>query len=630
MSARKKVLLVDDEPDFTRRVKPRLEERGYEVRVARNGKECRAAVAADPPDLIVLDIMMSTPADGVTVARDLRQNEATRNIPILVVTWVNIVAVTKIIIPGLDELWSPDDGFLEKPVEPQRIVEEVVKRLAPRPSGDESGARAGGQRVLVVDDELGIREGCRKILEADGYAVETAGDGEEGLARFDERGDFAAVLVDLRMPKMSGLELIEEIRERDDNVVLLVITAYGSVETAVEATRRGAYDYVQKPFTPEELLLPLFNGLEQQRLRCEAQRLHDERERRLLELAAERSKSTTIIECMTDPVIVVNCDGQIVLRNAAARQAVPGCEAVHFPTPLCALELPELEAIIGQALDADAGPLVVSRELAIGDRTFLVHASPVREPNDGPLGAVAVFSDITELKDLAVSKAMFVSMVAHEVKSPLGLIEEYLAEIEAAVGPQEAQELANKARTRAAALRAMVGELTNLAAIETGHFVLTRAPLDLAHVAAEAVEQCRDEAKPKGIELTFQPDEAGPHQRVLADREAMVSVLTNLIDNAIKYTARGGRVVVRVARSSLYARVSVEDNGIGMSQEDQAHVFDEFFRVRSEQTAGTPGTGLGLTLAKRLVDLHHGRISVESAPGKGSTFEVRLPLAAMD
>lgn len=630
MSVRRKVLLVDDEPDCTRRVKPLLEERGYEVRVAQNGKECRAAVAADPPDLIVLDIMMSTPADGVTVARDLRQNEATRSIPILVVTWVNIVAVRKIVIPGLDELWSPDDGFLEKPVEPERIVEEVVQRLAPWSLGDEAGARAGGQRVLVVDDEFGIREGCRRVLEADGYVAETAGNGEEGLALFDERGDFDAVLVDLKMPTMSGLELIEEIRARDEDVVVLVITAYGAVDTAVEATRRGAHDYVQKPFTPEELLLPLLNGLEQQRLRRDAQRLHDERARRLLELAAERSKSTSIIECMTDPVIVVNCDGQIVLRNAAARQAVPGCEAVHFPTPLCVLELPQLEAIVGQALDATAGPLVVSRELAIGDRTFLVHASRVREPNDGPLGAVAVFRDITELKDLAVSKAMFVSMVAHEVKRPLGLIEEYLAEIEAAGEPQEARELADKARTRAVALRTMVGALTNLAAVETGHFVLTRAPLDLADVVAEAVEQCRDEAKPKGIELTFQADEAGPHQRVLADREAMVSVLTNLIDNAIKYTAPGGRVVVRVARSSLYARVSVEDNGIGMSQEDQAHVFDEFFRVRSEQTADTPGTGLGLTLAKRLVDRHHGTISVESEPGKGSTFEVRLPLAAMD
>ncbi len=172
-------------------------------------------------------------------------------------------------------------------------------------------------RILVVDDELGMREGCSKVLSMEGFDVETAPDGLTGLKLFRERGDFAVALVDLKMPGMGGLELIEHLKSHDEDVAIFVITAYAAIDTAVEATRRGAYGYIPKPFTPDELLITVRNGLERRALNIEAKRLRDERERRLLELARERSKSSTIINCMADGVIVVNRDRQIVLRNAA-------------------------------------------------------------------------------------------------------------------------------------------------------------------------------------------------------------------------------------------------------------------------------------------------------------------------
>jgi DNA-binding NtrC family response regulator len=177
---------------------------------------------------------------------------------------------------------------------------------------------AARPRILVVDDEPGIREGCRKILASEGFEVITAGDGKAGLEQFLDRGPFAVLLVDLQMPRMSGLELIRELRGRDPDIVPIIITAHATIDTAVEGTKQGAYSYIPKPFTADELLLSIKNGLERRTLSLEARRLREEREKRLLEVASERSKSNTIIACMTDGILVINTEGLVVLRNAAA------------------------------------------------------------------------------------------------------------------------------------------------------------------------------------------------------------------------------------------------------------------------------------------------------------------------
>ena len=168
-------------------------------------------------------------------------------------------------------------------------------------------------KILVVDDEPVIHESCRKILIPEGYSVDGADDGVFGLELFKQRGDFDAVLIDIKMPRMDGIELVNRLREIDGEVVLLIITGYATIETAVEAIKGGAYDYVPKPFTPDELLLPLRRRLERRTLALESKRL-------LLDVARERSRSGTIIACMTDGVMVVNRQRRVVLSNNAARR----------------------------------------------------------------------------------------------------------------------------------------------------------------------------------------------------------------------------------------------------------------------------------------------------------------------
>jgi two-component system phosphate regulon sensor histidine kinase PhoR len=482
-------------------------------------------------------------------------------------------------------------------------------------------------RILVVDDELGMREGCRKILVSEGYEVETAEDGLAGLEIFKEQGGFAAALVDLKMPRMGGIDLIERIREIDEDAVLLVITAYATIDTAVEATKLGADGYIAKPFTPDELLLPVRNNLEKRALSIEARRLREEREKRLLELAFERSKNFTIINCMTDGVLVVNRDMQLVLRNAAAARFIPDCANAPLAAPLTNLSCAALRDLLSEALQASSNPTIVSKEIAAGDSVCMVNASPVVEPNGEALGAVAVLRDITALKKLETAKSMFVSMVAHEVKNPLAAIEGYLNVILSGVAgenPERDRKMMQRALVRATTLRTMVSELMSLTAMETGHFNIKRSPLDIGEVVAEVLDSYKGKAAEKGIELSLSSD--GSVEQVLADKNAILSVFTNLIDNAIKYTPEGGHVGVQVEHNSLYARVLVSDDGIGMTDGEIERAFDEFFRAKNEYTARVPGTGLGLTLVRRLVEMHQGRVTAKSGPGEGSTFTVALPI----
>lgn len=482
-------------------------------------------------------------------------------------------------------------------------------------------------RILVVDDELGVREGCRKILAAEGYVVLTAGDGKAGLEQLIDRGPFAVLLVDLQMPRMSGLELIQEARNRDGDIVPIIITAHATLDTAVEGTRQGAYSYIPKPFTPDELLLAIKNGLEKRALSLEARRLREEREKRLLEVASERSRSNTIISAMTDGILVINMEKLVVLRNNAAARILPDCAHRPIPFPLEEIESPDVREIVAIVTDSPGGFMILSRQIPLGAFTYMVNVSPIIEPGGETSGAVAVFSDVTEMKKLDTAKSMFVSLVAHEVKSPLAATEGWLNLVLSGMlktNPAEERHMLERALLRVRTLRGMVNELISLTAIQTGNFSLKRAPVVVAEVVAEVVAAGREKADERHVSVEV--SDCAAETRVLADRDALSMICSNLVENAVKYSRDGGHVAVRICQEGMYVTVAVKDDGIGMSPEDAAKAFDEFYRARNEQTASIPGTGLGLSLVKRLTELHEGTVSVSSRFGAGSEFTVKLPL----
>ncbi|HEY9594264.1 MAG TPA: ATP-binding protein, partial [Spirochaetia bacterium] len=344
------------------------------------------------------------------------------------------------------------------------------------------------------------------------------------------------------------------------------------------------------------------------------------------ELASERSRSTTIISAMTDGILVINMDRLVVLRNNAAARILPDCAALDPPFPLDSIASPDVREIIGVVLDAPGGFMILSRQIPLGSFTYMVNVSPIIEPNGDTSGAVAAFNDVTALAKLDTAKSSFVSLVAHEVKSPLAATEGWLnlvlsGQLES--DPAQERAMLSRALVRVRTLRSLVSELLSLTSIQTGNFSLKRVPVDVVVVIAEVVDASREKAAARGISLTVEP--ACGDMRVLADRDALDMIYGNLVENAVKYSKDNGHVRVRTVRDGIYVAVSVIDDGIGIAAEDIPKLFAEFSRIRNEQTAAIPGTGLGLSLVKRLAELHEGTVAVCSTLGAGSEFTVRIP-----
>ncbi len=472
-------------------------------------------------------------------------------------------------------------------------------------------------KILVVDDEPWIHKSCQKILAPEGHHVEEAEDGVAGLALFEQKGGFDAVLIDIKMPRMDGIELVRRIHEIDEDALLLIITGHATIETAVEAIKGGAYDYIPKPFTPDELLLPLRRGLEHRSLTLEAKRL-------LLDVARERSRSGAVIACMTDGVVVVNRQRRIVLCNNAARRVLRCGESEELM--LSDLGCSQLERLFEKARASEASPLMLSEEVQIEKDTYQVSVSPITD-SDETAGIVAVFRDITERKKLETAKSLFVSWVAHEIKSPLAVSEgmlQLLLNKDLELDELKRRDLVERSLKRLGALRLLVSDLTSMSALETGNFPIERITLNIREIIEEVLANLEDKARAKDIVLTLA--ESSGSESVFADRNAMRIVLSNLIENAVKYTPDRGKVNVRIDKGGHDIVVTVTDNGIGMTEEECEKVFDEFFRAKNKYTESVAGTGLGLSIVKQLVDRHDGRISVDSKPGKGTTFTVAIPI----
>lgn len=481
--------------------------------------------------------------------------------------------------------------------------------------------------ILVIDDEPGVREGCRRVLSAEGYVTDTTESAVQALEWLPQR-DYDLVFVDLKMPGMDGLEFLAAAQELETETVFVVITAYATLSMAVDATKRGAYDFVAKPFTPDELLSVTRKALERARLVRERNRLWEERERRLLELATEKGRLRSIVEAMTDGVIVTNRETQVVLYNAAAL-AMVGCQA---PGPARhirdSLPLPDLVRLIEEAASG-AEVARLTREIRVGSephQVVMASVSPVTDAEGSCLGAVTVLSDVSELKKVELIKAQFVNMVAHELRAPLAAIDSNLMVILEgyAPDPTKQRELLDRSHARLRALLDMVNDLLAISRMEAKAVARTIRPLDVGGLTREVCALMEPLAAERGLTLTLEIGSDG--LELDADQQEFSVLLSNLVGNAIKYNRPGGTVNVALRTEDCHLVVQVTDTGVGISEEAQRRIFDEFFREKTEETKLVTGTGLGLSIVKRIVDGYHGQISVHSQLGQGSTFNVRLPI----
>ena len=474
-------------------------------------------------------------------------------------------------------------------------------------------------KILVVDDEKRIRSGCVKMLLADGLIADSAETAEASLEKLDQE-HYDIILLDLMMPGMSGMDALVHLRSRHPDTVVIVITGYATLEYSVEAMKKGAFDFIPKPFSPEDLRRVVKKAVDHIRT--------------LQDIATETSRMRVLVNQLSDGVLAVDKQERVVLSNKAAFRLM-GCEpdvvvgrvvgdVINHPILLdCirrALFLPkeqsEVEAEIN-TLDIDSG----------NGSVLNVRCMPFRDRLERTLGAILVLHDITALKKIDLLKSQFVSMVAHEIRSPMNTV---LAQMhvlmEGLVGQvtDKQRELIDRCSQKVNALAEMAGQLLDLSKIESGLSEDYGQEIDLVGLLVKQLDFHRDQAGQRKIGLNGGRIDDG--LMIKGNLYQITEAIANLISNAIKYTPEGGSVAISGTRNGNRAVVTVADTGFGIPADELQHVFKRFYRVKNEKTRFIVGSGLGLALVKRIVEAHQGSVRVESVFGEGSSFRIELPL----
>jgi two-component system phosphate regulon sensor histidine kinase PhoR len=479
--------------------------------------------------------------------------------------------------------------------------------------------------ILVVDDEKGIRDGCQRVLSTPEQQVITAPDGSAALDLLKSEA-FDIVLLDLMMPGVNGFTVLQWIKQNRPGTQVIVITGYATVEKAVEAMKNGAFDFVGKPFTPDYLRIVVGRAVESRALMSETDKLRREKASDLYTIVQEQSRLKTVFNCIEGAVLVTNRDGKVVLHNPAAVSVLdlttepvvgkPVSEVIRHPGAT--------EMIHNVTNDLVA----VTREFEPGTVSH-VHlracCAPVHTATGKIFGSVTVFEDITTRKQVEQLKSEFVSMLAHELRAPLAAIEQMIHAARSCTEEERRAHFLDRIRGRTRGLLQMIENLLNLSRLDAGSAVFTLEPAPGDEILAEVVELMRPRADEKNLRLIY--DSSGNQWRISVDQEQIRGLFVNILDNAVKYTPKGGEVNVTVDQKGGLAIIRIADTGIGIPPEDLPHIFDRFYRVKGGATRGITGSGLGLSLAKRIVEAHRGHIDVESQPGRGTIFKISLPLA---
>lgn len=492
-------------------------------------------------------------------------------------------------------------------------------------------------KILVVDDETDIREGCVRVLRRLDCEVSTAANGKEALELM-EKEEFSIVLLDLKMPGMDGMDVLREIQKRGWPLLVIVITGFATVETAIEAMKQGAYDFIPKPFDPAQLRIVVERAMDNVRLKREAERLEIERSRTLEDLGTEKSRISAIVESLPIGVAVTEKTGKVVMMNPSFRSLVgldqDAKTGNDISTYIQDEELCKAVKMVSSGQQVN-GEDTFTCELNIGgERYLLARGRPVMGEGGERLGAVVTLGDITSIKILDQMKSDFVAKVSHELRSPLSTIHEQLGAVlhdmaEEGSGDDEDQYILARAKEKTRGLIALIGDLLDLSRIESGAVTHNIQPVSLDELLGSIVDFLRPRAESKRQSLTLEL-KGDSFPKIEADPMALESIFGNLVANAINYTGNGGSIVVAAEVDNGCWKVAVRDNGFGIDPRHHEKIFEKFYRVKDDNTRLITGTGLGLPIVKSLVDRMGGKIELESEPGKGSTFTVTLPLAPED
>ncbi len=339
------------------------------------------------------------------------------------------------------------------------------------------------------------------------------------------------------------------------------------------------------------------------------------------DLRRERDLLGGVLDGMREGVLLVDARGAVVLANPALREMLLLGADVAGKRPLELVRSAELKELIDRVAESGDPD---SCEIDVGElkpRRLLVHATSL-----GKLAStLAVFVDVTDVRRLESMRRDFVANVSHELRTPIATVLSAAETLQSSgISGAQATEFLEIIDRNAHRLHNLVEDLLDLSRIESRELKLTLEPLELRAVVDQIVPLYRERAEHKRVRVVLEALEGA---RVLADRRALDQVLSNLIDNAIKYTSDGSLVTVTSERSAAQVVVSVTDTGAGIEAKHLPRLFERFYRVDAGRSREVGGTGLGLSIVKNLTEAMGGSVQVESKVGRGSKFSVSLPRA---
>ncbi len=349
----------------------------------------------------------------------------------------------------------------------------------------------------------------------------------------------------------------------------------------------------------------------------------DQLQERLTEVARERARTEAILAAMQNGLLAVDHEGRVVLANAALREALDLADPVgrHYVE---AIRHPQVSQVIEEVLRTGARQ-AAEIELHHVHRHYAMSAAPFPALEGRPPGAVVTFEDVTERRRVDAIRRDFVANASHELRTPLTSIRGFVEALEdgAIADPATGRRFLEKIRANADRMAALVSDLLELSRLEAGEREPHLETVLACDVVEEVVSSLAELAEGKEIEVR------GGADRALAletDPERLRRILENLVENALKYTPVGGHVEVSARPEGEAAVFEVADDGPGIAAEHLSRIFERFYRVDKARSREVGGTGLGLSIVKHLAESLRGTVSVESAPGRGSRFSVRLPL----
>jgi two-component system phosphate regulon sensor histidine kinase PhoR len=343
------------------------------------------------------------------------------------------------------------------------------------------------------------------------------------------------------------------------------------------------------------------------------------------ELRAERDRQARILETMQEGVVVLDCDGRIVMVNPALRaMLLLGADAVG-KLLIETVRHAQLEDLLEGARDAEEVSRPAEIELpGLKPRRLLVHASPLSGADEDE-GVLVVFVDVTELRRLESLRRDFVANASHELRTPIAAVRSATETLRSGAleDPNAAIRFVDIIDRNAQRLQSLLEDMLELSKLESNEFKLKRDRVELGRVVPIVLALFRERAEKKGVRLGA--DLPPKQTAVEGDARALEHVLSNLVDNAVKYCPSGTKVVVSAAEEEDRIKLVVSDSGPGIPAEHLPRVFERFYRVDAGRSRDVGGTGLGLSIVKHMVEAMRGRVAVESEVGRGSTFTVSLP-----